>query len=175
MTLIKRFRFKVVASRLWLEYLIFDLIVERVMMKRIITAVATLLLLASCATVPQGDMALDAKLKTFEPPPPSKAGIYIYRTGGIGTAVKRSLFIDDVRIGDSAPNFYYHRYVDPGVRTVTTNSEMGQNKAVINAEGGENYYFKAYMTMGLITAGSDVVQVGKEEGQAGVLKSKLAK
>ena len=91
--------------------------------------------LASCATVPQGDATLDAKLKTFAPPPATKAGIYIYRPGGIGTAVKRSLFIDDVRIGDS-PNFYYH-YVDPGVRTVTTNSEMGQNKAVVNAKGGK--------------------------------------
>lgn len=144
-------------------------------MRRVIGVFATLLFLASCATVPQGDSTLDAKLKTFEPPPATKAGIYIYRSMGIGTAVKRSLFIDDVRIGDSAPNFYYHRYVDPGVRTVTTNSEMGQNKAVINAEGGENYYFKAYMTMGLITAGSDIVQVGKDEGQIGVSNSKLAK
>ncbi|MDC0069351.1 DUF2846 domain-containing protein [Gammaproteobacteria bacterium] len=144
-------------------------------MKKMIVAVATLVLLVSCATVPQGDSTLDAKLKTFEPPPPTKAGIYIYRTGGLGTAVKRSLFIDNVLIGDSAPNFYYHRYVDPGLRTVSTKSEFGRNKAVINAEGGENYYFKAYMKMGVITAGSDIVQVGKDEGQTGVLKSRLAK
>jgi hypothetical protein len=144
-------------------------------MRKALLIVITATFLASCATVPQGDPTLDAKLKTFAPPPATKAGIYIYRPGGIGTAVKRSLFIDDVRIGDSAPNFYYHRYVEPGVRTVTTNSEMGQNKAVVNAQGGENYYFKAYMTMGLITAGSDIVQVGSEEGQEGVLNSKLAK
>lgn len=143
-------------------------------MKQLILTIVASALLASCATVPQGDSALDAKLKTFAPPPATKAGIYIYRPGGIGTAVKRSLFIDDVRIGDSAPNFYYHRYVEPGIRTITTNTEMGQNKAVINAEGGENYYFKAYMTMGLITAGSDIVQVGSEEGRDGVLNSKLA-
>lgn len=143
-------------------------------MKQLILTIVASAFLASCATVPQGDSALDAKLKTFAPPPATKAGIYIYRPGGIGTAVKRSLFIDDVRIGDSAPNFYYHRYVEPGIRTITTNTEMGQNKAVINAEGGENYYFKAYMTMGLITAGSDIVQVGSEEGRDGVLNSKLA-
>lgn len=143
-------------------------------MKQLILIIVASAFLASCATVPQGDSALDAKLKTFAPPPATKAGIYIYRPGGIGTAVKRSLFIDDVRIGDSAPNFYYHRYVEPGIRTITTNTEMGQNKAVINAEGGENYYFKAYMTMGLITAGSDIVQVGSEEGRDGVLNSKLA-
>lgn len=144
-------------------------------MKRFIPILLVILFTTACATVPEGDSSLDAKLKTFAPPPAEKAGIYIYRTGGIGTAVKRSLFIDDVRIGDSAPNFYYHRYVDPGVRVVATNSEMGQNKAVINAEGGENYYFKAYMTLGVITAGSDIVQVGNDEGQEGVLKSKLAK
>ena len=144
-------------------------------MKKSVLAVITTLFLASCATVPQGDPTRDAQLKTFAPPPETKAGIYIYRPGGFGSAVKRSLFIDDERIGDSAPNFYYHRYVEPGVRTVTTNSEIGQNKAVVNAQGGENYFFKAYMTMGLIAGGSDVVQVGSEDGQEGVLNSKLAK
>lgn len=131
--------------------------------------------LVSCASVPQGDVALDAKLKRFEPPGTTQAGLYIYRVGAFGGAVKRSLYIDDERIGDSAPYFYYHRYVEPGLRTVMTNSEVGQNKVVIDAKGGENYFIKAYMLPGVITAGSALKQVDEAEGQEDVLKSKLAK
>lgn len=116
----------------------------------------------------------DAELKTFPAPEEGNAGIYIYRNSFVGQALKKDLYINGERLGESANKTYFYRQVEPGEHTLSTESEFSDNAFKLLVEAGRNYFVRQYIKMGVFVGGANLELVNEEEGKKGVLASGLA-
>ena len=130
--------------------------------------------LTGCATVPLAPVEEDTARKTFTSPPQETAGLYIYRNSSFGGALKKSIYIDGELIGESAPMTYFFSELSPGDHRLSTESEFSNNDLMLNMRGGQNYFVRQYIKMGLFVGGANLELVSEEEGKKGVLECKLA-
>ncbi|MBT7562658.1 MAG: DUF2846 domain-containing protein, partial [Proteobacteria bacterium] len=105
----------------------------------LILGVLILAVLSGCASVPMDTVEQDSIRKTFETPSDGKAGIYIYRDGSFGGALKKYIKIDGFPVGDTGPNTYFYVEVAPGSHKVSTQSEFGENEVVLEAVAEQNH------------------------------------
>jgi hypothetical protein len=91
-------------------------------MAKLLAAIAFVLALSGCASVPMGDAGQDAALKTFKVAP-DRAGIYIYRNESMGAAIRMDVTIDGVTLGQTAARTYLYTEVSPGFHTVVSKAE----------------------------------------------------
>lgn len=147
-----------------------------VSLRSLMLAAAIALLSGCAATVPLATKDQDAASKTFNISAADKAGVYIYRENvNFGKALTKTLSIDGVVIGATAPGTYYHREVAPGEHTIATQAEFGENSLQLNAEAGKNYYFQQYMKWGTFKGSAGIQAVTEEVGRKGVLLCNEAK
>ena len=145
-------------------------------MKKIATlSIITTLLFTGCASVPLANQQTGEAAKQFTSPPADKAGLYIYRTGGIGASLKKDIKINGNCVGESAPNTFFYQQV-PGNQdyTISTESEFSPNDIKLFAKGGNNYFIKQYIKPGLLVGGANLKVVDSIEGQQAIQKLKLA-
>lgn len=140
---------------------------------RLLAAAAVVLSLVGCASVPMGDPAQDAKLKTFPTASAGKAGVYIYRNETFGAAIKLNLALDGQALGSSASKTYFYKEVPPGKHTVTSYGE-NTDTLTFEAVAGKLYYVWQEVKMGMFAARTQLHLVQEKDGQAGVRESKLA-
>ncbi|WP_321935390.1 DUF2846 domain-containing protein [Paraburkholderia sp. J8-2] len=133
---------------------------------------ASLLVMGGCASVPMGDSAQDATLKTFHAPQ-EKAAVYVYRNESIGAAVKMDVSLDGKPIGKTASKTYLYEEVTPGHHQLISEAE-NNSTLDIDVVAGKNYYVWQEVKMGLLYARNKLQLVDDETGQAGVKESKLA-
>lgn len=100
--------------------------------------------------------------------------MYIYRNSSFGGALKKTISIDGAIIGESAPNTYFYKELNPGVHEVATESEFSDNKISIDTQSGMNYFVQQYIKFGAFVGGAGLKSVSEEEGKKGVLECKLA-
>jgi hypothetical protein len=128
-----------------------------------------------CASVPLERKDISDKAKTFQAPTNGNAGLYIFRTHGLGASVKKNIWIDDVCIGQTAPNiFFYQEVKGDKEHTISTESEFSPNHLVLKTESGKIYFIEQYMKMGVFVGGSDLELVDANEGKKAVLDMNLA-
>jgi hypothetical protein len=114
--------------------------------------------------------------KAFSAPPEGKAGLYIYRSSGVGTALKKDIWVDGKCVGESAPNIFFYEEVDGGEEhKVSTESEFSPNELIVKTDGGENYFVKQYIRMGLLVGGANLELVDEVEGKQAILKLEMAR
>lgn len=114
--------------------------------------------------------------KKFDSPSDENAGLYIYRSGSFGGALKKDVWVDGKCIGETAPNvFFYEEVKGNEEHKVSTESEFSPNDLMINTEGGKNYFVRQYMKMGAFVGGAGLELVGDEEGKKEVAKLEMAK
>lgn len=147
------------------------------MVKRVVlvSALISVLLFLGCATVPMAPVEQDTALKKFSLPATDKAGLYIYRSSGFGSALTKNVYVDGELLGATAPKTYFYMEVEPGEHEIATQSEFGQNSITFQAEAGRNYFCKQYIKMGVFVGGANVKMVSEEEGMKEVIKCGLAK
>ncbi|MCU8010422.1 DUF2846 domain-containing protein [Shewanella sp. SM34] len=146
------------------------------MLKKLLTPMlAIFLLLSGCATVPMASQEEDAKLKTFQKPADNKTGIYIYRNSFAGQALKKNIYINGEMIGESANKVYFYKEVEPGEKTLSTESEFSENNLKLSTEGGKNYFIEQYIKIGVFVGGAGLQSVTDGEGMKNVKECKLAK
>jgi hypothetical protein len=140
---------------------------------RLISAAVVAFALVGCASVPMGDPAQDAALKTFPAAAPGKAGVYVYRNETFGAAVKLNVALNGQTLGSTASKTYYYKEVPPGKQTVTS---YGENTDTLSFEAvaGKLYYVWQEVKMGLFTPRTQLHLVPEAKGQEGVRESKLA-
>ncbi len=140
---------------------------------RLLAAAAVVLSLAGCASVPMGDPAQDARLKSFPAASAGKAGVYIYRNETFGGAVKLNLALDGQALGSTASKTYFYKEVEPGRHTVTS---YGENTDTLTFEAlaGKLYYVWQEVKMGMFAARTKLHLVPEPDGQSGVRESSLA-
>ena len=128
--------------------------------------------LVGCASVPMGDPAEDARLKTF-PVKPNVAGVYIYRNETLGAAITLPVELDGKHLGRTASKTFFYEEVAPGKHTVTSRAENDETLS-FDAIAGKLYFIWQEIKMGLFQPRTKLHLVGDEEGRNGVLESKLA-
>jgi len=138
----------------------------------LILAVSTYL--TGCATVPMASVEKDNERKEFALPPQESAGLYIYRNTRLGGALKKTVFVDGRSVGETAPMTYFYMDVEPGVHVLSTESEFSNNDLEIKTRGGQNYFVRQYIKIGVFVGGANLELVSEEEGKQGVLECKLA-
>ena len=120
-------------------------------------------LFAGCASVPMESKEASNQAKSFSIPTGENAGLYIYRSGGPGTALKKDVWVDDECIGETAPNMFFYQVVKGNEEhKISTESEFSPNDLFIKTESGQNYFIKQYMKMGVFVGGANMAlsQVG---------------
>lgn len=147
------------------------------MMKKVILfAVVTVSLLSGCASVPMESLEQTAMAKQFNTPSAGNAGLYIYRAGSFGGALKKDVWVDDKCIGETAPNiFFYEEVAGDTQHKISTESEFSPNDLLITTENGKNYFVSQYIKLGAFVGGANVELVDEEKGKAVVAKLKMAK
>lgn len=141
-------------------------------MSRSLACIAVILGLVGCASVPMGDPAQDAALKTFSTTP-EKAGVYIYRNEVLGAAFRMGVELDGKPLGYTAANTYLYTEVTPGKHTVTSKAE-NTHSIDLDAIAGTLYYVWQEVKMGVFSPRSKLHLASEADGRKGVLETKLA-
>ncbi len=131
---------------------------------------------SGCASVPMESTERSDAVKRFDPPSKGNAGLYIYRSGSFGGALKKDVWVDGKCIGETAPNmFFYHEVQGDKEHKLSTESEFSPNDLVINTESSNNYFVKQYIKFGVFVGGAGLELVDEEKGKQEVSKLKMAK
>ncbi|SMF56364.1 Protein of unknown function [Alteromonadaceae bacterium Bs31] len=146
------------------------------MYKRVFVIAVLLSMFAGCASVPTEDKETEDLAKKFNPPSEGKSGLYIYRHGNFGGALKKDVWVDGECVGETAPNiFFYHEVAGDEEHKISTESEFSPNDLVIKTTSGENHFVKQYIKMGAFVGGAGLEEEDAVEGKEVVSKLKMAK
>lgn len=104
--------------------------------------------------------------------PKDKANLYIYRNENFGAAISMDVSVNGTPIGQSAAKTYFKLELDPGKYQVQSKAENASLLDLVLA-AGENTYVWQEVKMGLLYARTKLTQSTIEQGQKGVLESKL--
>jgi len=146
------------------------------MYKKITLAAFTVLLFSGCASVPMESTEKSDMVKKFSSPSDGKAGLYIYRSGSFGGALKKDVWVDGKCIGETAPNIFFFEEVKGGVEhKVSTESEFSPNDLMFKTDSGHNYFIRQYIKLGVFVGGAGVELIDEEKGKIEVAELSLAK
>jgi len=104
------------------------------------------------------------------------AGLYVYRAGSFGGALKKDILLNDKCVGESAPNVFFYQQVQGGVEhKLATESEFSPNILLVQTEPGKNYYVRQYIKMGAFVGGANLELVDEQKAQKAIAGLELAK
>ncbi len=146
------------------------------MYKRAVSTVLVASLFSGCASVPMESPDKSSVAKQFKQPSNGSSGVYIFRSGSLGGALKKDVWLDGKCIGESAPNIFFYETVKGDVEhKISTESEFSPNDLLIKTESGKNYFVRQYIKIGVFVGGAGVELVSDEKGKEEVAKLELAK
>lgn len=146
------------------------------MKKILMVAVLSALFLSGCASVPMTSKEQSDMAKTFDSPSTNNAGLYIYRSGSFGGALKKDVWVDEKCIGETAPNVFFYQEVQGNEEhKISTESEFSPNDLLVKTEGGKNYFVRQYIKMGVFVGGAGMELVEEEKGKEEVQNLEMAK
>lgn len=146
------------------------------MYRKLVLVVFFTSLFGGCASVPLEDANKSDAAKKFNPPADGKSGLYIYRQGSFGGALKKDVWIDGECVGETAPNvFFYEEVQGNEEHKISTESEFSPNDLQVKTDNGKNYFIQQYIKLGVFVGGAGLKLVNEEEGKETVQKLKMAK
>ncbi|RYZ79782.1 MAG: DUF2846 domain-containing protein, partial [Moraxellaceae bacterium] len=105
-----------------------------------------------------------------------KSGLYVYRSGAFGGALKKDVWVDGQCVGETAPNiFFYDEIAGDAEHKISTESEFSPNDLLLKTQSGKNYYVQQYIKMGVFVGGAGVEVVDEAKAKKEIAKLKLAK
>lgn len=145
------------------------------MLKKAVISSVAIALLSGCASVSMETKERSDLAKKFGPPSAGMAGVYLFRTGHVGGALKKDLWINGKCVGESAPNVFFYEEVKGGAEhTVSTESEFSPNDLILKAVAGVTYFIRQYIKLGVFVGGANLEVVSDEDGKKEVSKLELA-
>ena len=146
------------------------------MSKIVVVSALALSLLAGCASVPMESTEKSAEAKKFVAPNNGNSGVYVYRSGSFGGALKKDIWIDGKCIGETAPNmFFYEEVKGDSAHKLSTESEFSSNDLLLTTSTGKNYFVRQYIKMGVFVGGAGLELVNDDEGKKEVSQLSMAK
>ncbi|NTS76805.1 DUF2846 domain-containing protein [Catenovulum sp. SM1970] len=145
-------------------------------MNKVIAVITmTAALATGCTSVPMEPKEKSELAKQFNAPADGKAGVYVYRSGHFGGALKKDVWINGKCIGETAPNVFFYEEVEGNKEhKVSTESEFSPNDLLVKTESGKNYFVNQYIKMGAFVGGAGVELVEEEKGKKAVAKLGMA-
>ena len=137
-----------------------------------VVAVALLLLVSGCASVPMASKEDDAAAKSFQVPS-DKGRVYVYRNELMGGAVKIPITLDSKLVGSTVKHTFFVFDVSPGSHEVGCVGET-PGKVTVDLKGGEAAYVWQEMKMGMWAASCAMHIVDQQTGQKAVSECALA-
>lgn len=132
-------------------------------------------LVAGCASVPMEGVDRTVEAQKFNPPSEGSSGLYIYRSGSFGGALKKDIWIDEKCIGETAPNIFFYEEVEGDKEhKISTESEFSPNDLLITTKSGMLYFIRQYIKFGVFVGGAGLEIVAEEEGKKQVGGLKMA-
>ena len=145
------------------------------MNKVLATIAVTVSLISGCTSVPMESSEKSDLAKQFNSPSEGKAGLYVYRSGSFGGALKKDVWLDGKCIGETAPNmFFYEEINGNSEHKVSTESEFSPNDLIVKTENGKNYFVSQYIKMGVFVGGAGVELVDEKKGKKEISKLDMA-
>jgi hypothetical protein len=146
------------------------------MYKKLIFIAVASTLFAGCTSVPMANKEESNIAKQFNAPADGTAGMYIYRSGSFGGALKKDVWVDGKCIGETAPNvFFYEQVSGDEEHKVSTESEFSPNDLVIKTESGKNYFIQQFIKLGVFTGGAGLELVDNKKGEKEIKSLEMAK
>lgn len=145
------------------------------MYKYFLLVVSAMVLFSGCASVPmetkdKSDLALQ-----FNQPSGNNAGLYIFRSGSIGGALKKDVWIDGKCVGETAPNVFFYETVQGDMdHKISTESEFSPNDLTVKTQSGVNYFIRQYIKFGVMVGGAGLELVDENKGKEEVSALQLA-
>lgn len=105
---------------------------------------------------------------------PDKAGVYVFRTGTAGAAIRIGVELDDAPIGVTVARTHVYREIEPGRHTI---SSAVQNRATLqfDAAPGEIVFIRQDFQLGYLQAHTRLHRVSPSEGMLGVRQTSAVK
>jgi len=76
--------------------------------------------------------------KIFTLPSEGHSGLYVFRGSGLGTALKKDVWVNDKCLGETAPNMFFYKLVEAGKEhKISTESEFSPNDLLVKTEAGK--------------------------------------
>jgi uncharacterized protein YlaN (UPF0358 family) len=113
--------------------------------------------------------------KQYNSPSEGKAGLYVYRSGSFGAALKKDVWLNGNCVGETAPNMFFYEEIEGNTEhKVSTESEFSANDLLVKTESGKNYFVSQYIKMGVFVGGAGVELIDEEKGKKQVSKLDMA-
>lgn len=145
------------------------------MNKVLSTIVAAVLLTSGCTSIPMESKEKSELAKKYNSPAEGKSGLYVYRSGSFGGALKKDVWLNDKCIGETAPNIFFYEEIEGDTEhRVSTESEFSPNDLLVKTENGKNYFVRQYIKMGVLVGGAGVELVDVEKGKKQISKLRMA-
>lgn len=144
-------------------------------MKKTTFAIFLTLLMTGCASVKMESQEASNRAKQFSSPSSGHSGLYIYRDGNLGAALKKNIWVDGKCIGESAPGvFFFTEVAGNKEHTIATQSEFSPNKLTQFFNSGKNYFIRQYIKLGVFIGGADLEVVPEDQAKTEISKLALA-
>jgi Protein of unknown function (DUF2846) len=145
------------------------------MFKKTILPILLIGLLAGCASVPMESSEKTSAAKQFAAPSEGKAGLYLYRYGTFGAALKKDIWLDGKCVGETARNTFFYEEVDAGIEhKISTESEFSPNDLVLKTENGKLYFIQQFIKFGVFVGGAGVKLADEAVARKQILELNLA-
>lgn len=145
------------------------------MIKGALLASAVAMLLVGCATVPMESKEASERVKAFPPPSEGHAGVYVFRAGVLGAALKKDLWVDGQCLGESAPDvFFFTEVAGNQEHVIATESEFSPNEIKLAAAPNQNYFVEQYIKWGVFVGGANLRVVDESVGKQRIQQLNLA-
>ncbi len=135
-------------------------------------ALAALLLLAGCASVPLDSAQEDARGKQFIPPPPDRGSLYVYRQGPMGAPVSIGVILAGRPETKLAQDTFVWLEPAPGTIDIRCAGTDGSADTVVSVGPGETRFVEVAYRPGLMGSRCAVREVPEAEGRTAVLAGK---
>jgi len=145
------------------------------MLKKIVLIVLCTIGFVGCASVPMESSEKSMMAKEFNSPESDKSGLYIYRSGSLGGALKKDIWVNETCIGESAPNVFFYTEVECNKEhKLSTESEFSPNDLTVKTECGENYFFSQYIKFGVFVGGANIEKISEAKGKSEIEELDMA-
>lgn len=145
------------------------------MFKKLVLITMLSFTIVGCATVPMESTSKTSMAKQFNAPTNGNAGLYLYRSGSFGGALKKDIWVDGKCIGETAPNIFFYEEVQGNQEhKISTESEFSPNDLLVKTESGKNYFVLQYIKMGVFVGGAGLELVNEAKAKQAIQGLKLA-
>ena len=136
---------------------------------RALLALAPLLLVVGCVSVPLETAQEDAKGKQFTPPPSDKGSLYVYRRGPMGATAAITVTIAGTLQTELAPDTWVWLQGAPASIDVKCTGTDGGDALNVNVGPGDMRFVEVAFRPGLMGSRCAVLEAPAAQGQAAVL------